>query len=60
MKKYFDKQYFISLAFMSVVIFSACEFWQMIVHGDNIWFSIIYTAVFCPFGAFMARIMSDE
>jgi hypothetical protein len=59
MKKYFDKQYFISLAIMSVITFCACEFWQIIVQGDSIWFSIIYTAIMAPLGAFMVRVTSE-
>ncbi len=59
MKKYFDKNYFIALAVMFVVVFFACEVWQAIVHSDNIWLSIIYSSITSPIGAFMSRVMSE-
>lgn len=59
MRKYFDKQYFISLAFMSVFTFIGCQAWLMMVNDDNIWFSIIYTSIMAPLGSFMARVMSE-
>lgn len=60
MKKYIDKQYFIGLAVMFVVVFFACEVFQSMAQVGSIWFSIIYSSITSPIGAFMARIMSEQ